>query len=201
MASKQLGKLRQWAGEVISSRDKTTLSEEFQELERDVELRKDGAIKLLAASAAYQHALAKKKKNDAFEDSEKLLPIDLLGIVMIVHGEEFGDDSAFGKVIMSPCREGNINQILGTSLVKFGRAHCKAAALQEAFALTLKDTFLSSLDKYTSEIKDYETQRKKLESRRLSYDAAVNKFEKVKNGKKDKEKREAEEEMEKARDR
>ncbi|KAG5733819.1 Meiotically up-regulated gene 137 protein [Termitomyces sp. T112] len=184
MASKQLGKLRQWAGEVILSRDKTTLSDEFQELEKDIELRRDGAIKLLAASGAYQHTLAKKKKNDAFEDSEKMLPIDTLGIVMIVHGEEFGDDSAFGP-----------------SLVKFGRAHCKVAALQEAFALTLKDTFLAFLEQYTSGIKDYEAHKKKLESRRLSYDAAVAKYEKLKNGKKEKEKREAEEEMETARDR
>jgi hypothetical protein len=53
---------------------------------------------LLAASDAYQYALSKKKKNEAFEDAEKLLPIDTLGIVMIVHGEEFGDDSAFGAL-------------------------------------------------------------------------------------------------------
>ncbi|KAF8064245.1 hypothetical protein FPV67DRAFT_1629313 [Lyophyllum atratum] len=184
MASKQLGKLRQWAGEVISSRDKTTLSEEFQDLEKDIELRREGAAKLLAASEAYQHALSKKKKNEAFEDAEKLLPIDMLGIVMVVHGEEFGDDSAFG-----------------TSLVKLGRAHCKAATLQEAYALTFKDTFLASVEKFTEEIKEYDTQRKKLDSRRLSYDAAVAKFEKLKGGKKEKEKHEAEEEMEKARQR
>lgn len=49
------------------------------------------------ASDAYQYALSKKKKIEAFEDAEKLLPIDTLGIVMIVHGEEFGDDSAFGE--------------------------------------------------------------------------------------------------------
>ncbi|GLB44558.1 putative BAR domain containing protein [Lyophyllum shimeji] len=187
MASKQLGKLRQWAGEVISSRDKTTLSEEFQELEKDVELRREGAAKLLAASEVYQRALSKKKKNEAFEDAsstEKLLPIDMLGIVMIVHGEQFGDDSAFG-----------------TSLVKLGRAHCKVATLQEAYALTLNDTFLASLGKFMDDVREYDAQRKKLDSRRLSYDAAVAKFEKLKNSKKEKEKREAEEEMEKARQR
>ncbi|KAG6830135.1 hypothetical protein H0H92_001999 [Tricholoma furcatifolium] len=184
MASKQLGKLRQWAGEVISSREKTTLSEEFQELEKDIELRRDGAIKLLAASAAYQHTMAKKKKIDTFEDTEKLLPIDRLGVVMVMHGEDFGDDSAFGS-----------------SLVKLGRAHCKVAALQEGYALNLNDTFVASLEAYTGEIKEYEVQRKKLESRRLSYDAAVAKCEKLKSSKKEKERREAEEEMEKARDR
>ncbi|KAG5637443.1 hypothetical protein H0H81_004552 [Sphagnurus paluster] len=174
----------QWAGEVISSRDKTTLSEEFQGLEKDIELRREGANKLLVASEAYQHALSKKKKNDGLEDADKLLPVDTLGIVMVVHGEEFGDDSAFG-----------------TSLVKLGRAHCKVATLQEAYALTLNDTFLASLGKFIEEIKEYDTQRKKLDSRRLSYDAAAAKFDKLKSGKKEKEKREAEEEMEKARQR
>ena len=45
----------------------------------------------------YQRVLSKKKKNDAFADPEMLLPIDSLGIVMILHGEEFGEDSAFGR--------------------------------------------------------------------------------------------------------
>ncbi|RDB17579.1 SWI/SNF and RSC complexes subunit ssr3 [Hypsizygus marmoreus] len=184
MASKQLGKLRQWAGEVISSKDKTTVSEEFQELEKDIELRREGATKLLLASEAYQHALSKKKKNEAFEDAEKLLPIDALGMVMIIHGEQFGDDSAFG-----------------TSLVKLGRAQCKAATLQEAYALTFKDTFLGSIRKFTDDIKEYDTQKKKLDSRRLSYDAAVARFEKIKGSKKEKERREAEDELDKAKQR
>lgn len=41
MASKQLGKLKQWAGEIVSS-NKTTLTDEFRELENDVELRRGG---------------------------------------------------------------------------------------------------------------------------------------------------------------
>ena len=34
--------LKKWAGEVISSREKTTVHEEFLDLEKDIELRKDG---------------------------------------------------------------------------------------------------------------------------------------------------------------
>jgi hypothetical protein len=40
--------------------------------------------------------LSKKKLNEALDEAEKLLPIDALGVVMIVHGEEYGDDSVFG---------------------------------------------------------------------------------------------------------
>jgi hypothetical protein len=92
------------------------------------------------------------------------------------------------------------------------------ATLQEAYALTFKDTFLASIEKFTDDIKEFEAQRKKLDSRRwviytlsrvtiiylwnrLSYDASVAKFEKLKGGKKEKEKREAEDEMERARQR
>ena len=60
-----------------------------------------------------------------------------------------------------------IPYVIGGSLVKLGRAHCKIATLQEAFALTLRDTFMASLQKFSEEIKEYENLRKKLESRRL----------------------------------
>ena len=54
----------------------------------------------------------------------------------------------------------------GSSLIKLGRAHCKVATLQEGYALTFKDTFIASIEKFTNEIKEYDMQRKKLDSRR-----------------------------------
>ncbi|KAG2005809.1 cell division control protein 25 [Coprinopsis cinerea AmutBmut pab1-1] len=179
-----LGKLRQWAGEVISSRDKSTIAEEFQELEKDIELRKDGANKLHIAAEAYHHALSKKTLNEALGDSDKLLPIDALGIVMLVHGEHFPEDSDFG-----------------TSLVKFGRAHCKAATLQEAYALTFKDTFITAIERFKEEVKEYESLRKKLESRKSALDSANTRYEKSRNSKKDKDRQEAEEELDRAQQR
>ncbi|KAF9040095.1 hypothetical protein BJ165DRAFT_1531067 [Panaeolus papilionaceus] len=173
----------QWAGEVIS-REKPAVNEEFQELERDIELRKDGLQRMLLASDAYHHALAKKKANDALTETDKFLPIDILGIVMIVHGEEFGDDSLFGR-----------------SLVRYGRAHCKIATLQEAYALTFKDTFIEAINRAKEQIKEYELLKKKLGERRSAYDAASARYEKVMASKKDKDKREAEDEMERTRQR
>jgi len=149
MASKQLGKLRQWAGEVISSRDKTVVTDEFRELEHDIELRRQGLWKLHITAEDYQSALSKKKESEALDEPEKLLPVDALGIVMIRHGEEFGEESAYG-----------------TSLVSMGRAHCKIATLQETFAMTFEDTFLASIHRSEDEIKEYQIQRKKLDSRR-----------------------------------
>lgn len=37
----------QWAGEVISAKEKTTVAEEFRELERDIDLRKNGMQRCL----------------------------------------------------------------------------------------------------------------------------------------------------------
>ncbi|KAH9837641.1 BAR-domain-containing protein [Rhodofomes roseus] len=181
-----LGKLRQWAGEVISSRDKTAVTEEFRELEHDIELRRQGLWRLHIASEDYHDILNKKKECEALDEAEKLLPVDALGIVMIKHGEEFGDESAFG-----------------TSLMSMGRALCKVATLQETFAMTFEDTFLASVFRMEDEIKEYQAQRKKLESRRLSYDAAISKLERMKSNKKEKEKdrKDAEDELANAKSR
>ncbi|KAL1938287.1 hypothetical protein VTO73DRAFT_11738 [Trametes versicolor] len=183
MASKQLGKLRQLVGEVIATRDKTIQSDEFRELEHDIELRRQGLSKLDLASEDYRHYLQKKKFSEAIENADKLLAVDALGVVMIKHGEEFGEDSAYGQ-----------------SLVSFGRAHCNIASLQESYAITFEESYLANVRQSEDEIKEYQAQRKKLESRRLSYDATVAKLEKQKHAKKvpEKDREEAEEEFENA---
>ncbi|EIW74787.1 BAR-domain-containing protein [Coniophora puteana RWD-64-598 SS2] len=187
MASKQLGKFKQWAGEKISSREKTVTADDnddFKETEQDIDLRKEGLIRLHMAAEDYHHTLSKKKESPAVQENEKLMPIDTFGIVMLNHGEEFGDQSAFGS-----------------SLVKLGRAHCKVATLQESYAITFQDGFINSCKGFLQDIRDYEHQKKKLESRRLSYDAALNKLEKLKASKKEKEKdrKDAEDELQKSR--
>ncbi|KAF8514414.1 hypothetical protein BU17DRAFT_68354 [Hysterangium stoloniferum] len=178
MASKQLGKLRQWGREVISSKDKTVLTEEFKQVEQDVELRRTGIQRLYTASGEYHGYLHKKKEYPDVEEGVKMLAVDALGAVMMSHGEDFGDDSAFGQC-----------------LIRFGRAHCKIATLQESFSQTFRDTYLASLARSLEELDDYSTQRKKLDSRRLAYDAAVTKANKAK---KEKEVKEADEELNKA---
>ena len=91
----------------------------------------------------------KKKLSEVSETEDKLLTVDALGVVMIRHGEEFGEESAYGR-----------------SLVSFGRAHCAVASLQESFAATLDETYISAVRQSEDEIKEYQVQRRKLESRR-----------------------------------
>jgi hypothetical protein len=126
-------------------------------------------IRLLVASEGYHHILSKKKASDSLTVADKLLPIDTLGLVMINHGEEFGQDSSFGEFPEDRPQQMTVlkkDEFLGRALVKLGRAHCKVATLQEAYALTLKDTFLASMDHFKEDIKEYEILRKKLDSKR-----------------------------------
>ena len=55
--------------------------------------------RLILASEAYHHAISKKKPCDVLDGAEKMLPVDTLGLVMIVHGEEFREDSIFGAFV------------------------------------------------------------------------------------------------------
>lgn len=52
---------------------------------------------LHATSSEYHYFLNRKRQSEAVEDAEKPLPVDALGVVMIRHGEEYGEDSAFGE--------------------------------------------------------------------------------------------------------
>lgn len=49
------------------------------------------------------YRLLSKKKEILPEESSKLSASDAFGIVMISHGEEFGEDSAFGVSPRSSC--------------------------------------------------------------------------------------------------
>ncbi|KAI9509903.1 hypothetical protein F5148DRAFT_1282466 [Russula earlei] len=196
----------QWADEVINAKEKTTLTGEAKELEQEIELRKEGLhrcvypissprlpvtdpglvatpSRLQLAAERYHKSISKKKVSPALDDSDKLLPREAFGITMVRHGEDFDDDS-----------------LLGQALITFGRAFCNIATAQEALGRTLGSSLIIALERFLDQIKDYEAERKKLETRRLNRDAAMKQVERVENNKKAKEKdrREAQEELEKS---
>lgn len=107
----------------------------------------------------------------------------------------------------------------GQALVRFGRGFCNIATAQEALGRSLGSTFIIALQRFLDQIKDYEIERKKLETRRwerirslvsggrlissshrLNKDAAMKQVERLENNKKTKEKdlREAQEELNKS---
>ncbi|KAG8832856.1 hypothetical protein FRC17_000511 [Serendipita sp. 399] len=169
---------KQWAGEKMTLEKKTIATGEFKDLEQEIERRRIGMEQIHESARSYYTYLLKKK--DTGEGDQKYLPMETLGRVMVSHGEEFGDDSAYG-----------------TSLCTLGKAHIKVASLQEQFAETLHSLFLTRVEASIAEVAQYHLLRKKLKSRRLAYDAAVSQSQRQ--FKREKEKVEAEEEVTRAR--
>ncbi|CAG8469419.1 4229_t:CDS:2 [Paraglomus brasilianum] len=171
---KNIGKFKQWTGEKLGSSHKTETTYEFKELQQKADARNNGYEKILTTTNSYLKTIGKKKTS--FDDRSRSLPIESLGAAMRVFGEELGSDSEFG-----------------VALVKFGIANEKIASAQLEYLTRVKDEFLDGVNAVTADIKLYQALKKKLESRRLDYDAKQNRVQKSK-----KEKPELEEEMQAA---
>lgn len=165
--NKRIGKLKQWTGEKLGGQQKTELSEDFQSLEQDVDLRKAGVDRIYSVSKEYSKHLTKKIEAEGTETG-KVLPADALGLVFANHGDEFGNDSAFGQ-----------------ALVAFGKAQQQLANVTANYTDQLNSGWLSSLEKSIAQMAEYTAQRKKLDSRRLTYDAMLAKVQKSKKEKRD----------------
>ncbi|CAI2168120.1 5128_t:CDS:2 [Funneliformis geosporum] len=160
-----------WANEKVGAGHKTQTTEEFQELQQKTDGRYDGLYRLHVATNFYIKIMS--KKTDSVEEKAKVLPLESLANTMKVCGEELGSDSPYG---------------LG--LINFGSAAEKIAKAQLEYVSRVRDDFLFGLTSSIEEYKHYQQLKRKLESRRLDYDAKLTKVQKSK-----KEKPELEEEM------
>lgn len=102
-------------------------------------------------------------KNTTGEDKERVLPVAKLGQTMANHGDEFDPDSEFGNC-----------------LIGFGRAQERIARHQDTFVSKATNGWLEGLDRTLVDMKEYQTARKKLDSRRLAYDTSLSKLQKSK---------------------
>ncbi|KAL2168848.1 hypothetical protein VTG60DRAFT_6750 [Thermothelomyces hinnuleus] len=159
--TKKFDRAFQWAGEKMGGEAKTTMSEEFKMLETEMALRFDGMERLQRSMNQYVKWMGQHL--DASEDKEKALPVEYLGRTMANHGEEFQADSEFGNC-----------------LITMGRANERLSAIQEAFVADATASWLESLEKSLAMMKEYQAARKKLENRRLNYDASISKLRKAK---------------------
>lgn len=123
-------------------------------------LRHEGMERLHKSMNLYVKAIS--KRNEA-EDKEKSLPVGYLGKVMINHGEDFEHESEFGQC-----------------LIGFGRTQQIIAQIQETFIADATSSWLESLERSLAQMKDYQTARKKLDTRRLAYDTSLTKLERQK---------------------
>ncbi|PWW78090.1 BAR-domain-containing protein [Tuber magnatum] len=160
MMNKKLDRLKQWAGERMGGEVKTGASDEFQNLEMEMKLRHEGAEKLHNTMNVYVKSVSQKSVG---EDREKMLPVDVMAQAMISHGEEFESESVFGNC-----------------LIRMGQANEKIARVQDSYVAAASESWLESLERFLTQMKEYQVARKKLESRRLAYDATLSKMQKQK---------------------
>ncbi|OBT79821.1 hypothetical protein VF21_01405 [Pseudogymnoascus sp. 05NY08] len=158
--NKRLDRVKQWAGEKIGAESKTSVSDEFRSLETEMQLRHDGMDKIHKSTTAYIKSLSKRDEGD---DREKVLPVARLGQTLANHGDDFEPDSEFGNC-----------------LIAMGRTNERIARVQETYTAHATTGWLESLERSLVQMKEYQAARKKLEGRRLAYDASLSKMQKSK---------------------
>ncbi|KAG6010401.1 hypothetical protein E4U21_006965 [Claviceps maximensis] len=158
---KRIDRAKQWAGEKMGSESKTSHSEEFQRLEVEMNVRQEGMENLQKATNVYSKWIS--RRCDTFEDKSRSPPCALLGRTMATHGMDFEPESEFGHYLAS-----------------VGRANERVSNLHSNFAEDVNANWLHHIDRNVTMMKDYQNARKKLESRRLAYDASVAKMQKAK---------------------
>ncbi|KAI1493310.1 hypothetical protein F5X96DRAFT_238240 [Biscogniauxia mediterranea] len=159
--TKKIDRAFQWAGEKMGHEAKTSHSDEFKMLETEMALRHDGMDRLQKSMNVYIKSLS--RRGETFEDKEKGLPVSYLGRTMMSHGEDFEPDSEFG-----------------TCLIAMGTANERIAGIQETYVAHATSNWLDGLERSLAMMREYQSARKKLENRRLAYDAAMTKVHKAK---------------------
>ncbi|POR37069.1 Uncharacterized protein TPAR_02734, partial [Tolypocladium paradoxum] len=159
--TKKIDRARQWAGEKMGGEAKTAQSDEFQMLEAAMGCRQTGMDNLQKSAAAY--VKWESRRCDAVEDKSRCTPMALLGRSMTAHGNDLEPDSEFGNC-----------------LAHVGRANERISDLHTSYADQVTTTWLQHLERSVTMMKEYQAARKKLESRRLAYDASVAKMHKAK---------------------
>ncbi|KAL4890475.1 hypothetical protein BDV59DRAFT_184613 [Aspergillus ambiguus] len=158
--NRKFDRFKQWAGERMGGEVKTNLSDNFKAMETEMNVRHDGVDRIHKSMTAYVKSISKRSEGD---DKEKTLPLAHLGSSMVSHGEDFDAHSEYGRC-----------------LSMFGRAEERLARVQETYISQATSSWLESLERSLAQMKDYQSARKKLDSRRLAYDTSLSKMQKVK---------------------
>ncbi|OQE12341.1 hypothetical protein PENVUL_c001G06225 [Penicillium vulpinum] len=158
--NKRIGRFKQWAGERMGGEAKTCLSDDFKAMETEMGVRHEGVDRIHKSMTSYVKAISKRNEGD---DKEKTLPIGHLGSSMVAHGEDFDGNSEYGQC-----------------LTMFGRTEERIARIQESYIAQATSSWLESLERSLTQMKDLQHARKKLDSRRLAYDTSLSKMEKAK---------------------
>ncbi|KAK9768263.1 hypothetical protein K7432_001230 [Basidiobolus ranarum] len=161
---KNLGKFKQWTGEKLGKATKTECSDEFQKLEQETDTKRENFERLYTTSEMYLNTLEKKKK--IADEKNKIVPVLALGHAMVAHGQLLPRESPYGK-----------------AMIKVGEVQEQLASAQMEFAMRFRQDYVNGLERTLTDMKELQQSRKKLESRRLDYNAKLNTVQKTKKDK------------------
>ncbi|QIW98533.1 hypothetical protein AMS68_004051 [Peltaster fructicola] len=148
---RRLSLLKQWGKERFGSQRPTQTSDEFKAMEAEMQLRHNGLTRLQTSTRTYLRWLSKRYP----KDKDRQLPVGQLGAAMAEHGNDFDEDVEFGQC-----------------LIAMGQVQDRLARIQEAYLANVKSCWMESLDHSLAHMAEYHDARRKLESKRLAYDAA-----------------------------
>ncbi|EQL04227.1 BAR domain containing protein [Ophiocordyceps sinensis CO18] len=151
--TKKIDRARQWAGEKMGGEARTSQSDEFQMLEAEMGMRQAGMESLQKSASVYVKWAS--RRCDGYEDKNRCTPIALVGNSMSAHANELEANSEFGSC-----------------LSHVGRAKERIADIHSSYVEDVSASWLQHLERSAA--------RKKLESRRLAYDASLAKMQKAK---------------------
>ncbi|KAG0085476.1 hypothetical protein BGZ93_008101 [Podila epicladia] len=170
---KNIGKFKQWTGEKIGKSPKTRMDEDFNALTDEIEAKRVALEKLNETSQAYLKAISKRVEG---ADKCKGLAIETFGMSMSAQSCTLREGSTYRQ-----------------ALLRMGDAHQNMGIAQTELITRFTNSYIECLAKAQAQMKEYQAMQKKLQSRRLDYDAKLAKVQKAK-----KEKPEWEEEMQAA---
>ncbi|KAF2484629.1 hypothetical protein BDY17DRAFT_242870, partial [Neohortaea acidophila] len=157
---KKVDRFRQFAREKMGGDVATSTTDEFKALEMEMDLRHQGMESLHQSTSTYIKSLSKR---DHGEKQEKQIAVGHFGTTLVSHGNDFEPDSDFGSCLLA-----------------MGRANERIARLQETYCANATSSWLESCERSLIQMKEYQSARKKLESRRLAFDTASTKMQKSK---------------------
>ncbi|KAL7785495.1 BAR domain-containing protein [Trichoderma ceciliae] len=158
--TRKIDRAMQWAGEKMGAEAKATHTDEFRELESEMDIRHEGMERLLKSMNIYTRWLS--RHCDALEDRNRSLPLAHLGRTMSAHAAELSDTEYSRR------------------LASMGNANEQLAELQTTYLDCANATWLQHIERNLVMMREYQAARKKLENRRLAYDATMGKMQKAK---------------------
>lgn len=155
--SKKLGQLKQWTGEKMGKIEKTTPPEEWRKLDVETEGRKLGVERLTTSFTDLAKNLDKRSSMN-----KGLTVLGMVSKAMDYQGNYYGDDSEYGKILQKVSESQELLNVC-----------------QNFYVESLKRDLLFEYSTLNEAMKEHATLKKKLEFRRLDYDAKSNKLSKA----------------------